>query len=109
HTVRASWDTYSNSFISIRAAFGSGWRRGDGYVDAASGNDDTDIPDTGPGDTQPTLRYYDEADRDRIRGALILTVNPVEKVELFVQFSGGKDTYLRDQKRSEEHTSELQS
>jgi len=97
NTFRASWDTYSNSFLSVRASFDQGWRRGTGYVDAASGTDDTDIPSTGSGGTQPTLRYYDEADRDRTRGAVIVTVMPTDKVDFFVQFSGGKDTYLRDQ------------
>ncbi len=65
---RASWDTYSNEYLSIRASFDAGWRRGTGFVEAASGGDDTDIPISGPGGTQPTLRYYDEADRDRTRG-----------------------------------------
>jgi hypothetical protein len=50
----------------------------------------------GPGGTQPTLRYYDEADRDRRRGALMLTLLPFDGMDLFVQFSGGSDTYLAD-------------
>jgi len=97
HTFRLSWDTYSNAFLSVRASFDAGWRRGTGYVEAASGTDDTDFLNTGPGGTQPTLRYFDEADRDRTRGAVILTVMPKDTIDFFVQFSGGKDTYLRDQ------------
>jgi MtrB/PioB family decaheme-associated outer membrane protein len=97
HTVRASWDTYSSALITVRASVDQGWRRGTGYVSAASGTDDTDIPSTGPGGVQPTSRYYDEADRDRTRGSLVLTVMPSDKVDLFVQFSGGKDNYLREQ------------
>lgn len=97
HMFRASWDTYSNSFVSVRATFDQGWRRGTGFVEAASGSDDTGVPSTGPGGTQPTLRYYDEADRDRTRGTLIVTVMPRDNVDVFFQFSGGKDKYLRDQ------------
>ena len=93
---RASWDTYSSERVSVRASFDAGWRRGDGFVEASSGSDDTDIPAEGPGGTQPTLRYFDEADRDRTRGSVIVTVMPRDTVDFFVQFSGGKDKYLPD-------------
>ena len=95
-TFRLTWDTYSNSFVSVRASFDQGWRRGTGYVEAAASGEDTDITTIGPGNTQPTLRYYDEADRDRKRGSVIFTVMPTDKVDFYVQFAGGKDTYLRD-------------
>src|SRR6185369_10038738 len=36
HTLRASWDTYSSELISVRASVDQGWRRGTGYVSAAS-------------------------------------------------------------------------
>jgi putative beta-barrel porin MtrB/PioB len=93
--LRASYDVYSNRFLTLRASVDRGWRRGSGFVEAATGGEDTDVA-VGPGGTQPTLRYYDEADRDRTRGSVILSVNPVEKADFFVQFSGGKDTYLTD-------------
>jgi MtrB/PioB family decaheme-associated outer membrane protein len=98
NAFRASWDTYSNEHLSIRASYDAGWRRGTGFVEAASGGgEDTDVTITGPGGTQPTLRYYDEADRNRTRGSIVFTVMPIDKVDLYVQFSGGKDTYLRDE------------
>jgi MtrB/PioB family decaheme-associated outer membrane protein len=97
HVFRVSWDTYSNQYFSVRASFDAGRRRGTGFVEAASGDSDTLIPETGPGGTQPTLRYYDEGDRDRTRGTLLFSVMPVETVDLFVQFAGGRDKYLRDE------------
>jgi hypothetical protein len=50
----------------------------------------------GPGGTPPGLRYFDEADRDRTRGAVVFTVNPVSRVGVFVQFATTRDTFLAD-------------
>jgi len=96
HIFRVSWDTYSSELVSIRASFDAGRRRGSGFVEAAEGNDDLGVGATGPGGTQPTLRYYDEADRNRTRGSVVFTVTPMETVDVYVQFSGGHDTYLAD-------------
>ena len=97
HIFRLSWDTYSSQFVTVRASLDAGRRRGSGFVEAASGAEDTDVATvTGPGGTQPTLRYYDEADRNRLRGSVIVTVMPVSMVDVYVQFSGGHDTYLPD-------------
>lgn len=90
HVFRLSYDVYSNRFVTVRASGDAGWRRGEGFVEAASGDD------TGPGGTQPTLRYYDEADRDRTRGSLVLTVTPRDTVDLFFQVAGTKDKFLAD-------------
>ncbi|MFN8063692.1 MAG: MtrB/PioB family outer membrane beta-barrel protein [Vicinamibacterales bacterium] len=95
HIFRASYDAYSNRFVSLRASVDTGRRRGTGFVEAESGNDEAD-PITGPGGTQPTLRYFDEADRDRVRGSVVLTVMPMDTVDAFVQFTGGRDKYLPD-------------
>jgi MtrB/PioB family decaheme-associated outer membrane protein len=95
HTFRASYDAYSNRYVTIRTSLDVGRRRGDGFVDAASGSEDTDVA-VGAGGTQPTLRYYDEADRNRTRGTVIATVMPRDTLDFFVQFSGGKDTFLPD-------------
>ena len=51
----------------------------------------------GPAGTQPGLRYYDEADRDRTRGMLIFSVNPVDTVGVFFQFTTTRDTFLGDE------------
>jgi hypothetical protein len=93
HILRLSYDAYSNRFVTIRASFDYGRRRGKGFVEAAAGNEEVS---TGPGGTQPTLRYYDEADRNRTRGSLVLTVMPRDAVDVFFQLAGSKDTYLPD-------------
>jgi MtrB/PioB family decaheme-associated outer membrane protein len=95
HIVRLSFDTFSSRYVTIRAAFDAGRRRGSGFVEAETGNDEADVL-VGPGGTQPTLRYYDEADRDRVRGSLLFTVMPRDTVDLYVQFAGGRDEYKPD-------------
>jgi len=93
--LRASFDTFSSQYVTIRTGFDISRRRGSGFVEAETGNDE-DEPLVGSGGTQPTLRYYDEADRDRWRGTLLVTVSPRDAVDLFAQFATGKDKYLAD-------------
>jgi MtrB/PioB family decaheme-associated outer membrane protein len=95
HILRVTYDAYSTRYVTVRAAVDRGWRRGEGFVEAESGSDE-DEAIVGPGGTQPTLRYYDEADRDRTRGSVVLTIIPRDTVDLFFQFVGGKDTFLAD-------------
>ncbi|HEX8027630.1 MAG TPA: MtrB/PioB family outer membrane beta-barrel protein [Vicinamibacterales bacterium] len=83
---RVSFDTISNQYISLRAGFEHGQRRGSGYIES-------DIDDEGPGGTQPGLRYYDEADRDRDRGLLTVTVMPTSGVDLTVSYGEGKENF----------------
>ena len=87
---RLSWDTFSSRYVTVRAAFDTGRRRGEGFVEAGIDYEE------GPGGTQPTLRYYDEADRDRTRGSVILTVMPRDTFDVYFQFAGAKDEYLPD-------------
>jgi hypothetical protein len=74
----------------VRAGFDASRRRGEGFVEAGIDYEE------GPGGTQPTLRYYDEADRDRTRGSLLVSVMPRDTVDFFVQFAGGRDRYRAD-------------
>jgi MtrB/PioB family decaheme-associated outer membrane protein len=90
HIFRASWDTYSSRFVTVRAAFDVGRRRGEGFVEAGIDYEE------GPGGTQPTLRYYDEADRNRTRGSVIVTFLPRDTFDVYVQFAGAKDEYFPD-------------
>jgi hypothetical protein len=90
HTLRLSYDVYSNQYMTVRASADAGRRRGTGFVEAASGDD------VGPGGTQPTLRYYDEADRNRLRGSLIFSVTPRDNVDAFFQLAGTRDEFLAD-------------
>ena len=88
--LRLAYDAQLFEKLSVRASLDSSRRRGDGYI--LSGID----YESGPAGTQPGLRYYDEADRDRTRGAVILTANPIDTVGVFVQFATTRDTFLGD-------------
>jgi MtrB/PioB family decaheme-associated outer membrane protein len=90
HIFRLSYDTFSSRYVTVRAGFDVGRRRGEGFVETGV---DYEL---GPGNTQPTLRYYDEADRDRTRGSLLFSVFPRDTVDFYLQFAGGKDRYLPD-------------
>jgi hypothetical protein len=90
HILRLSYDTFSSRYVTVRAGFDLARRRGEGFVETGV---DYEL---GPGGTQPTLRYYDEADRDRRRGSLLFTVMPRDTVDVHVQFAGGRDRYRPD-------------
>jgi len=90
HIFRLSYDTFSSRYVTVRAGYDVGRRRGEGFVETGV---DYEL---GPGGTQPTLRYFDEADRDRTRGSLLFTVFPRDTIDFYVQFAGGKDRYLPD-------------
>lgn len=91
NTFRLAYDANLFATATVRATFDTGQRRGDGYI--LSGID----YETGPAGTQPGLRYYDEADRDRTRAAFIFSVNPVPMVDAFVQWSTTRDEFLADE------------
>lgn len=90
NTVRFAYDAILFTTATIRATYDAGQRRGDGYI--LSGLD----YETGPAGTQPGLRYYDEADRDRTRAAIMFSVNPVPMFDAFVQWSTTEDEFLGD-------------
>ncbi|MEZ5419284.1 MAG: MtrB/PioB family outer membrane beta-barrel protein [Vicinamibacterales bacterium] len=90
-TLRLAYDAQLFERLMVRASLDAGRRRGDGFI--LSGID----YEEGTGGTQPGLRYFDEADRDRTRGAVILTANPVDVASVFVQFSTTRDTFLGDE------------
>jgi len=95
--LRLSYDTYTSQWVTVRASFDVARRRGSGFVEAQSWRETEDLTlIAGPGGTQPTLRYYDEADRDRRRAAVIVTVMPRDNVDVYAQFGGGRDRYLPD-------------
>jgi len=88
--LRLAYDAQLFERLSVRASLDTARRRGDGYI--LSGID----YETGPAGTQPGLRYFDEADRDRTRGAVILTATPIDTVSVFAQFATTRDTFLGD-------------
>jgi len=91
NTLRLAYDATLFTTATIRATFDAGQRRGDGYI--LSGVD----YDSGPAGTQPGLRYYDEADRDRNRAAITFSINPVPMLDAFVQWSSTQDEFLADE------------
>jgi MtrB/PioB family decaheme-associated outer membrane protein len=97
HILRASFDTYTSQYVTVRAGVDVGWRRGEGFVETHPISETEDLSlITGPGGTQPTLRYYDEADRNRTRGSVMVTVFPRDSLDVFVQFAGTRDRYRPD-------------
>lgn len=90
NTLRLAYDAQLFERLTVRASLDQGRRRGDGFI--LSGID----YETGTGGTQPGLRYFDEADRDRTRAALIFTATPVDIASVFVQFATTRDTFLAD-------------
>jgi hypothetical protein len=95
HIFRLSYDMFTWRYVTVRAGLDVSRRRGDGFVEAESGDDEAEVL-LGPGGTQPTLRYYDEADRNRVRGSLVFSVIPRDTVDVFLQFAGARDRYLAD-------------
>ena len=88
---RAAYDARLFNYIGVRASLDSGRRRGDGFIL-------TEIDyEEGPAGTQPGLRYFDEADRDRTKAMLVLSANPLEQLGVFVQFTTTRDTFLADE------------
>jgi len=90
-TLRLAYDAQLFERLSVRASLDAGRRRGDGFI--LSGLD----YEVSIGATQPGLRYFDEADRDRTRGAVILTATPLDPVSVFVQYSTTRDAFLADE------------
>jgi MtrB/PioB family decaheme-associated outer membrane protein len=89
--IRLSYDAMGLSFLAIRVGYDYGQRRGEGFV--LSGSD----YEEGPGGTQPGLRYYDEADRNRTRASIQISANPMDKASIYFQYAHGKDEYLGDE------------
>ena len=84
HSVHASVDTVGNQYVTLRAGVEHTKRIGSGFSEAS-------IEDGG---AQPGLRFYDEADRDRNKGTLLVTVNPVSFLDVTASVSKGTDKYM---------------
>jgi MtrB/PioB family decaheme-associated outer membrane protein len=87
---RVSYDAFTNQYFTIRAAYEGSRRRGDGFIESG-------IDYEGVGGTQPSLRYYDEADRNRHRTSLTFTMMPKDIVDVNVTFTAGRDSYPQDE------------
>ncbi len=82
-TVRGSIDTVGNQFVQVRALFERTRRTGAGFDEAAV---------TEPGG-QDLSRMFDDADRTRDRGTLLLTLSPVSFVDITASYASGLDKY----------------
>jgi MtrB/PioB family decaheme-associated outer membrane protein len=91
NVFRVAYDANLFERATVRVTFDAGQRRGDGFI--ISGVD----YEEGPGGTQPGLRYYDEADRDRTKAAVIFSVNPVPMASAYFQYSTISDEFKGDE------------
>jgi MtrB/PioB family decaheme-associated outer membrane protein len=87
---RLSYDMFANQYVTLRAAYEGSRRRGDGFVESG-------IDYEGVGGTQEGLRYYDEADRNRTRASVTLSLLPTETVDVNFIYSTGRDEYVTDE------------
>ena len=83
HTIRTSIDTVGNEWVTVRALYERTDRQGSGFSEDA-------IEDGG---SQPGLRFYDEANRDRNRGTLLFVVTPRDTVDVTFSLAAGNDKY----------------
>jgi hypothetical protein len=80
---RLAIDTTKFQWLTIRAGYEHAVRVGSGFSEDA-------LEDGG---SQPGLRFYDESDRTRDRGNLLLTFTPWSFMDVSFQYAAAKDTY----------------
>lgn len=83
YTFRASLDAYQSTFATVRGIFESTARIGSGFSEMA-------IEESA---SQGGLRFYDEADMDRIKSQLIVSLMPSSKFDLGLSFAMMDDKY----------------
>jgi hypothetical protein len=83
YTFRASLDAYRNQYFNLRGIVETTRRVGSGlsveHIEEGGGQDE--------------LRFYDEADMDRIKSTVILGLTPSSKFDLNLSYSGMNDEY----------------
>jgi hypothetical protein len=82
-TFRVSVDTTKWQWMQVRGAYEHIVRVGSGFSEDA-------LEDAG---VQPGLRFYDESDRIRDRGSIVLTFNPISMMDVTLQYAAAKDVY----------------
>jgi len=83
YTLRTSFDTVGNQYVTLRVMYDHTNRVGSGFSEDAIEE----------GGAQPGLRFYDEADRDRNRGTVLLVLTPADLLDFTLSVSSGKDVY----------------
>jgi len=80
---RATWDTTGSQWLSLRVGYEFIARTGYGFSEQA-------IEDAA---SQPGLRFYDEADRDRNRVNALVTLTPIQTVDFTASVTYTDDQY----------------
>ena len=80
-TPRASLDFTGIDWLTLRASYSKGWRRGSSYNQTET----TENPD---------FRRFDEADRNRERVVLMAQVTPIDQIGIALNWEIGHDEYL---------------
>ncbi len=83
YTFRASLDAYQNQYFSLRGLIESTRRIGSGLS----------LETIEEGGGQAALRFYDEADMDRLKSSVILGLTPSGKVDLNLTVGTMNDEY----------------
>jgi len=83
YTFRSSFDIVQTQYVTIRSMYENTHRIGTGFSEDAIEE----------GGAQPGLRFYDEADRTRNKGTIIVEVDPSEMVTVNLLVAAGKDRY----------------
>lgn len=83
NTFRLSLDTTRIQWMLIRGAYEHVARTGSGFSEDA-------LEDGG---FQPGIRFYDEADRTRDRGSILVTLTPWSMMDVTFQYAGARDVY----------------
>ena len=80
-TPRVSLDLTGLSWASLRTTYSRAWRRGNGYTQQPSG------------DNQQFVRF-DEADRNQEQTSIMATLNPLDELSLSGSWDIGHDEYV---------------
>jgi MtrB/PioB family decaheme-associated outer membrane protein len=83
NTVRASFDTVGNQYVTLRALVEHTKRSGSQFHQEAI---------TDPGG-QPNSRLFDDAERNRDRATLLVTLTPTAFFDVTASYAMGKDDY----------------
>ncbi|MCX6552420.1 MAG: MtrB/PioB family outer membrane beta-barrel protein, partial [Acidobacteria bacterium] len=82
-TIKASFDTMGNQYVSFRAMVERSRRTGAGFEEEAI---------TGAGG-QEQSRMFDDADRTRDRRTLLVTISPTQMIDITGSYAFGEDQY----------------
>ena len=83
YTLRTSLDAYQNKYGSVRAILENTRRIGSGF----------DLMAIEDGGAQDGLRFYDDADMDRAKATLVLSLTPIDKFDVNVTVATLDDEY----------------